>query len=95
LNWARTLDDTHLDRIGPHPVLGEISLETMPVSIYGHQLFHMRKAQAKLVERIEYERKSFLQTLWRAAGRRCAVLRQVWSRGYCLQYAYCRAGSLR
>lgn len=48
LNWARTLTDAQLDRVGMHPVLGEISLETMLVSIYGHQLFHMRDAQAKL-----------------------------------------------
>jgi hypothetical protein len=48
LNWARTLTDAQLDRVGMHPVLGEISLETMLVSIYGHQLFHMREAQAKL-----------------------------------------------
>lgn len=46
--WARTLDDAQLDRIGTHPVLGEISLETMLISIYGHQLFHMREAQEKL-----------------------------------------------
>jgi hypothetical protein len=48
LTWARALDDAQLDRVGLHPVLGEISLETMLVSIYGHQLFHMREAQAKL-----------------------------------------------
>jgi len=48
VNWARALDDAQLDRIGMHPVLGEISLETMLVSIYGHQLFHMREAQEKL-----------------------------------------------
>ena len=48
LNWARTLTDAQLDHVGMHPVLGEISLETMLVSMYGHQLFHMRDAQAKL-----------------------------------------------
>jgi hypothetical protein len=47
LAWTRALDDAQLDRVGMHPVLGEISLETMLVSIYGHQLFHMREAQAK------------------------------------------------
>jgi hypothetical protein len=50
LAWARTLDDAQLDRVGNHPALGEISLETMLVSIYGHQLFHMRDAQHALMK---------------------------------------------
>ncbi len=45
LDWVRTLDDVQLDRVGQHPALGEISLETLLVSIYGHQLFHMRDVQ--------------------------------------------------
>lgn len=48
LAWVRTLDDAQLDRMGRHPALGEISLETLLVSIYGHQLFHMRDAQHHL-----------------------------------------------
>ncbi|MEW5719140.1 MAG: DinB family protein [Chloroflexota bacterium] len=48
LDWTRTLDDAQLDRVGQHPALGEVTLETMLVSIYGHQLFHMREAQTKL-----------------------------------------------
>ena len=48
LDWTDTLDDAQLDRVGQHPALGEVTLETMLVSIYGHQLFHMREVQAKL-----------------------------------------------
>jgi hypothetical protein len=48
LDWARALDDAHLDREGRHPALGDVSLETMLVAIYGHQLFHMREVQSKL-----------------------------------------------
>jgi hypothetical protein len=47
LDWARALDDVQLDREGRHPALGEVSLETMLVAIYGHQLFHMREVQNK------------------------------------------------
>lgn len=50
LAWVRTLDDAQLDRVGNHPALGEISLETLLISIYGHQLFHMRDAQHKLMQ---------------------------------------------
>ena len=48
LDWVRALDDAQLDREGRHPALGDVSLETMLVAIYGHQLFHMREVQAKL-----------------------------------------------
>ena len=48
LDWARALDDAQLDRAGRHPALGEVSLETMLVAIYGHQLFHMREAQSTI-----------------------------------------------
>ncbi len=48
LDWTRTLDEEHLDRVGRHPVLGDVSLETMLVAIYGHQLLHMRELQAQL-----------------------------------------------
>lgn len=47
LDWVRALDDAQLDREGRHPALGDVSLETMLVAIYGHQLFHIREAQAK------------------------------------------------
>jgi len=47
LAWVRALSDEQLDRVGRHPVLGDVSLETMLVAIYGHQLFHMREAQPK------------------------------------------------
>ncbi len=47
LDWVRTLDDECLDRVGNHPGLGEVSLEVMIVSIYGHQLFHIRDWQSQ------------------------------------------------
>ena len=40
--WVRTLDAEQLDRIGHHPVLGQVNVETLILSIYGHQLLHMR-----------------------------------------------------
>jgi len=42
IDWVRTLDESQLDRLGRHPALGEVTLETMIKAIYGHQLFHMR-----------------------------------------------------
>ena len=49
LEWVRTLEDDQLDRVGRHPALGEITLETMITAIYGHQLLHMRDLQSKLI----------------------------------------------
>jgi hypothetical protein len=40
--WLAKLDDADLDRMGRHPALGVISLETFITAIYGHQLMHMR-----------------------------------------------------
>ncbi len=48
LEWVRTLDDSQLDRIGRHPVLGEVTLETIITAIYGHQLLHMRDLRLQL-----------------------------------------------
>lgn len=48
IDWLRSLQDTDLDRIGRHPALGQVSLETMALAIYGHQLLHMRDLQSKL-----------------------------------------------
>ncbi len=48
LAWVATLDDRDLDRLGRHPALGEVTLETMILAIYGHQLVHMRDLQARL-----------------------------------------------
>jgi hypothetical protein len=42
IEWVRSLDSFQLDRIGRHPVLGDINVEMMVTSIYGHQLLHMR-----------------------------------------------------
>lgn len=46
--WTAGLTDEALDRTGHHPALGEVSLETLLLSIYGHQLFHARDLQAAL-----------------------------------------------
>ena len=48
IEWIRTLDEDQLDRIGYHPVLGDVNLETMILAIYGHQLMHMRDLQRLL-----------------------------------------------
>ena len=48
LGWLRTVEESQLDRIGRHPALGEVSLETMILAIYGHVLMHMRDLQSKL-----------------------------------------------
>lgn len=43
IEWVRTLGADRLDKIGRHPVLGDVNVETMVMSIYGHQLIHMRE----------------------------------------------------
>jgi len=48
IDWLHTLQDSDLDRTGRHPALGQVTLETMVVAIYGHQLFHMRDLQSAL-----------------------------------------------
>ena len=48
LEWLRALDDDRLDLVGRHPALGEVSLETMILAIYGHQLLHMRDLQSAI-----------------------------------------------
>ncbi len=42
IEWVRTLGADQLDKIGRHPVLGDVNIETMIGAIYGHQLIHMR-----------------------------------------------------
>jgi len=42
IEWVRTLDADQLARIGRHPALGDVNVETMIMAIYGHQLLHMR-----------------------------------------------------
>lgn len=42
LEWVATLTEEDLDRVGRHPALGEVNLETFINAIYGHQLLHMR-----------------------------------------------------
>jgi hypothetical protein len=41
--WVRTLDASQLERTGHHPVLGQVNVETLILSIYGHQLLHIRE----------------------------------------------------
>ena len=40
--WLSNLSDQDLDRVGRHPALGEINLETFVNVMYGHQLMHIR-----------------------------------------------------
>ena len=42
IDWVRTLSDEQLDRVGRHPALGEVNVETIILAAYGHQLLHMR-----------------------------------------------------
>lgn len=42
IEWVASLSDEDLDRVGRHPALGEVTLETFINAIYGHQLLHMR-----------------------------------------------------
>ncbi len=42
IEWVKTLTPEQLDRVGRHPVLGDLNVEAMLLAIYGHQLFHMR-----------------------------------------------------
>jgi len=50
IDWVRTLDESQLDSIGRHPTLGDVTLETTLLSIYGHQLLHMRELKIKVGE---------------------------------------------
>ena len=44
----QSLQEDHLDRLGRHPALGLVTLETLITAMYGHVLFHMRDAQRAL-----------------------------------------------
>jgi hypothetical protein len=46
IEWVAELGETDLDRTGHHPALGEVTLETIINTLYGHQLMHMRELQA-------------------------------------------------
>lgn len=48
IDWVVKLDDTDLDKVGSHPVLGDSNVETVIYSIYAHQLMHMRETAPKL-----------------------------------------------
>jgi hypothetical protein len=42
LAWLAELEEVALDRVGRHPALGEITVETCLNVIHGHQLTHLR-----------------------------------------------------
>lgn len=42
IGWVSALEESQLEKVGRHPALGEVTVETMILSIYGHQLLHMR-----------------------------------------------------
>jgi 1,6-anhydro-N-acetylmuramate kinase len=46
--WVSELDEADLDRMGHHPALGQVPLETLINVIHGHQLIHMRDLKALL-----------------------------------------------
>ena len=46
--WVSELDEADLDRVGHHPALGQVPLETLVNVIHGHQLIHMRDLKALL-----------------------------------------------
>lgn len=48
IDWVRTLDESQLDIIGRHPTLGDVTLETTLLSIYGHQLLHMQELKSRV-----------------------------------------------
>jgi hypothetical protein len=48
IDWVIKLEDSDLDKIGSHPVLGDSNVETVIYSIYAHQLMHMRETAPKL-----------------------------------------------
>ena len=48
LEWVNELEDSDLDQVGMHPVLGPSNVETVLHSIYAHQLLHMRELAPKL-----------------------------------------------
>ncbi len=48
IEWVMGLSEADLDRVGYHPALGEITLETFINAIYGHQLLHMRELMTAL-----------------------------------------------
>ena len=48
IRWVARLDEADLDRVGHHPALGQVTLETLINAIYGHQLMHIRDLQALL-----------------------------------------------
>ena len=52
IEWVKTLGPKELDKIGRHPALGEVTVETMISAIYGHQLMHMRDL-LKVLGRVE------------------------------------------
>jgi len=50
LQWVGSLQESKLENKGLHPALGIVDLETLILSIYGHQLLHMREVRSRLIE---------------------------------------------
>jgi hypothetical protein len=46
--WVSSLTDEQLDRIGRHPTLGEINVESMLNAIWGHHLLHIREIRSQI-----------------------------------------------
>jgi hypothetical protein len=42
IEWVRRLGPNELDKIGYHPALGKVNVETMIAAIHGHHLMHIR-----------------------------------------------------
>lgn len=42
IQWVRMLGPAELDKMGRHPALGEVSVETMITAMHGHHLMHIR-----------------------------------------------------
>jgi hypothetical protein len=48
ISWVEELEDTALNRVGRHPALGEITVETFVNTVHGHQLKHIRDLKRAL-----------------------------------------------
>jgi 1,6-anhydro-N-acetylmuramate kinase len=46
--WVSELGEGDLDRVGHHPALGQVPLETLVNVIHGHQLIHVRDLKTLL-----------------------------------------------
>lgn len=42
IEWVKTLSPEDLDKVGCHPALGNVTVETIITAIHGHHLMHIR-----------------------------------------------------